>query len=148
MVVFTGTYPFKLDRKGRVSLPASFRGALQDADRFFLFPSPNHSALEACSIDFMEKLQNAVIAQADIFSKQEDSMSWLFAESRDINIDDTGRFIIPNDFLSYADLVLDGKLFFVGHGTRFFIWNETHLHQYKKKRTPLKNLKLVSSAPS
>ncbi|MDI9313709.1 MAG: hypothetical protein QM529_03405 [Hydrotalea sp.] len=142
MAVFTGTYPLKLDLKGRVSLPSAFRTHLPE-NRFFLFPSPSHDALEACPINFMEKLQTAVMAQTNLFSKEEDDMAWLFAESRDIAIDDTGRFILPGEFLSHAAISLGDTIFFVGHGTRFFIWHESKLNDFKKKRTPPKNLKLV-----
>ncbi len=90
----------------------------------------------------MEKLQSAVVQQTNLFSQEEDDMSWLFAESRDVAIDDTGRFVMPQDFLDYADIALGDRLFFVGHGTRFFIWNEANLAAFKKKRNPPKNLKL------
>ena len=51
----------KIDKKGRVSVPASFRSHLNALgyNGFITYPSFNHVALEACSQERIEKLSNS-----------------------------------------------------------------------------------------
>ena len=58
MGVFTGTHTNKVDKKGRVSVPKTFR-ALFESESFqgvYVFPSFRQSALEACAESFMERI--------------------------------------------------------------------------------------------
>ena len=59
--VFT-SYENKIDKKGRVSVPATFRSHLSSLgyNGFVSYPSFNHAALEACSQDRIEKLSNTI----------------------------------------------------------------------------------------
>ena len=49
MALFAGTYENRIDRKGRVSLPADFRAELpaEGARVVYVYPSPRGGALEA-----------------------------------------------------------------------------------------------------
>ena len=49
--MFLSSYENKLDKKGRVSVPANFRSHLSSLgyNGFIAYPSFNHEALEACS---------------------------------------------------------------------------------------------------
>ena len=60
--MFLSSYENRLDKKGRVSVPASFRSYLSSMgyNGFISYPSFNHSALEACSQDRLEKLSKAI----------------------------------------------------------------------------------------
>ena len=53
-------YENKIDKKGRVSVPATFRSHLGSMgyNGFISYPSFNHPALEACAQDRIEKLTN------------------------------------------------------------------------------------------
>ncbi|MEE8505288.1 MAG: MraZ N-terminal domain-containing protein, partial [Kiloniellales bacterium] len=57
MAVFIGTFENKIDRKGRVSVPAPFRLTLagQSFQGIVAFRSYRAAAIEACGIDFMER---------------------------------------------------------------------------------------------
>ena len=58
--MFLSSYENKIDKKGRVSVPATFRSHLGSLgyNGFVSYPSFNHPALEACSQDRIEKLSN------------------------------------------------------------------------------------------
>ena len=60
--MFLSSYENKIDKKGRVSVPATFRSYLNSMgyNGFISYPSFNHSALEACSQDRIEKLSNTI----------------------------------------------------------------------------------------
>ena len=60
--MFLSSYENKIDKKGRVSVPATFRSHLGSMgyNSFIGYPSFNHSALEACAQDRIEKLSNTI----------------------------------------------------------------------------------------
>ena len=60
--MFLSSYDNRIDKKGRVSVPATFRSHLNSMgyNGFITYPSFNHSALEACSQDRIEKLSNTI----------------------------------------------------------------------------------------
>ena len=60
--MFLSSFENKLDKKGRVSVPATFRSYLSSMgyNGFISYPSFNHAALEACSQDRIEKLSNTI----------------------------------------------------------------------------------------
>ena len=60
--MFLSSYENKLDKKGRVSVPATYRSYLSSMgyNGFISYPSFSHPALEACSQDRIEKLSNTI----------------------------------------------------------------------------------------
>ena len=58
MDLFFSTFVNKVDRKGRVSVPATFRAVLNDQsfEGIVAFPSLDYDALEATGIDTMEAI--------------------------------------------------------------------------------------------
>lgn len=122
MALFVGTVTNKVDRKGRVSVPASFRSALvgQSFGGIVAFPSFKHRALECCAIDFMEQLAQSLY-DVDTFSDQQDDLAaTIFAEAHQLPFDSEGRIMLPQALLEHAGI---GELAaFVGQGPRFQIW--------------------------
>ena len=60
--MFLSSYENKLDKKGRVSVPASFRSYLSSLgyNGVICYPSFNNQSIEACSQDRIEKLSNTI----------------------------------------------------------------------------------------
>jgi MraZ protein len=125
MALFTGRYENKVDGKGRVSLPADYRDLLAqgngDKRSFYIFPSPNVNCLEACDRGFITRIAASIEAQTEMFSQEEEALSQIIAQAMPINYDSTGRFVLPVDFMGYADLY--EKALFIGKMARFQIWN-------------------------
>jgi len=123
MALFIGTHENKIDRKGRVSLPADYRAELppEDDRTIYIFPSLYTSALEACDRTQL-RLHAERINALDQFSQEEAYFSsQILAEARKIGIDGDGRVVLPGEFLERAQL--DGKALFVGGGPKFHIWH-------------------------
>lgn len=134
MALFTGTYENKVDGKGRVSLPASFRDRLSAtaggaADRsFYIFPSPNSPGLEAADAEFMERISDSIYEQADMFSAEEVALSQIIADALPVQYDSTGRFVLPPRMQQAAGI--EDKALFVGRSKRFQIWNPSTYEAY------------------
>ena len=123
MALFAGTYENRIDRKGRVSLPADFRAELpaDGARVVYVYPSPRGTALEACDRGFMQRMSDS-IEQFDIFSDEEDDMTAsIVAAARRITIDPEGRIALPPELIAEAGI--EDAVTFVGRGARFQIWN-------------------------
>ena len=60
--MFLSSFVNKIDKKGRVSVPATFRSHLNSLgyNGFIGYPSFNNPALEGCSQDRIEKLSNTI----------------------------------------------------------------------------------------
>ncbi len=143
MSVFIGTFENKVDRKGRVSVPAPFRQILATSTYqgiiAFRYHTPN--ALEACSLEFMERLDQGV-SDFDLFSQEHDDLAFnIFAESRQLPFDGEGRVILPPPFLEITGI--DGQAAFVGKGKTFQIWEPGALEDRKAQaRSRSQNLTL------
>ena len=60
--MFLSTYENKLDKKGRVSVPASFRSYLSNLgyNGVICYPSFNNQSIEAWPQDRIEKISNSI----------------------------------------------------------------------------------------
>ena len=145
MALFIGTHENKIDRKGRVSLPADYRAELpEDDDRtIYIFPSLYISALEACDRTQLA-LHAERIGALDQFSQEEAYFSsQILAEARKISIDGDGRIVLPAEFMSRASI--DGKALFVGGGPKFHIWQpEAYAAHRQETQQALAGLTLPS----
>ena len=68
--MFLSSYENKIDKKGRVSVPSSFRSFLttQGYNGFVSYPSFSNSALECCTQERIEKLKNGTAKPYGFFS--------------------------------------------------------------------------------
>jgi len=148
MVLFTGTFENKVDQKGRVSLPADYRDLLQKAEArsFYIFPSANIDALEACDESFMQIVANSIEEQADMFSEEEEALSYIISSAKRVSYDSTGRFVLPAEFSQFAEI--DDKATFVGMSRRFQIWNpQAYASHHIEKRAQAKGKTLKIKRP-
>ncbi len=122
MALFLSSYTNKIDKKGRVSVPARYRSILADNGyaSVVLFPTINGDAINACGMDVMEKLLSDMGA-FDPFSPERDAAAdVLMTESVELPIDGDGRIVIPLDLLE--DVGINGQCVFAGRGDSFQIW--------------------------
>ena len=120
--MFIGTYENKVDKKGRVSVPAVFRQVLapQNFAGIVAFPSYRDPAIEACGFSFMERLDNSM-EEVDLFSEAHDDLAFsVFAMAQQLPFDVDGRIILPPEFAEKAGIT--DRAAFVGKGKMFQIW--------------------------
>lgn len=123
--LFFGTHINRLDSKGRVSIPASFRQALSEDGNAAVvcFPSLNAPVIEGVGEDYMGRLQRGITHNHDVFSQESDALATsLFADATRLAWDSGGRIQLPPLLLAFAGI---GEVaVFVGIGERFRILNE------------------------
>ncbi len=122
MARFVGTYVNKVDRKGRVSVPADFRAALAE-DAFagvVCLPAFTHAALEGGGLDLLEQAES-LIEGLDPYAPERDAFSIaILAEARKLPFDADGRVLLPEEFRAHAGITEHAA--FAGLGGRFHIW--------------------------
>ena len=129
MAVFTGTHINKLDKKGRVSVPATFRAQLA-TDAFqgvVLLPSFTDAALEGMDHKRLEQIADAADDLAAFSPEQNQINSLIFADSRPLTWDSEGRIVLPEDLIAYARMT--EAVAFVGKGRTFQLWEPGLLQQ-------------------
>ncbi len=122
MGLFLSTIVNKVDRKGRVSVPAQFRSTLatQSFPGIILYRSFTQPCIEGCGMDFMERLSDSA-QDFDVFSPEQSDLSDLiFADSRQLPWDPEGRIVLPEDILAHANI--SETVAFVGKGQTFQLW--------------------------
>lgn len=121
MALFTGTYVNKIDKKGRVSVPASFRPALtQTFAGVVAYPSFTAHCIEGSGLDWLDRMMDKVESLPE-FSQERDQLELLvFGRAKQIPFDGEGRIILPEDFIAEAGI--GEQAAFVGKGRTFQIW--------------------------
>ena len=125
--MFIGEYQHATDDKGRIAVPAKFRGSLGERaivtrglDRcLFLFATADWEKLA-------EKLIALPLAQADAraFSRL------MLAGAMEVELDSQGRILLPDYLRTYAEI---GKQAVVaGLYNRIEIWNDAAWKKYKE----------------
>jgi len=121
--MFLSTYVNKVDRKGRVSVPATFRSTLatnRQPNLLIAFPSMRVPAVECTGSDRIEEMQDRV-ETLEQFSEEYENLTQLFADAHPLTIDGEGRVILPERLKEHAQITAD--VAFVGLGAMFQLWD-------------------------
>ncbi len=123
MALFLSTYTNRIDKKGRVSVPASFRAELsgEGFQGVVLFKSNTHDCLEGFPKSHMEEISGR-LDHFDMFSAEQDDLATaIFGSAVQLPLDGDGRIILPEELLSFSSMSEQAS--FVGLGNKFQIWS-------------------------
>jgi len=123
MTRFMGTHVNRLDRKGRVSVPAQFRAELARAetDEMVFRPSHQKPCIEAWPAQYFDQMA-ASLENYDVFSEERDELAaTLYADAHPMRPDSEGRIMLPEALIIHAGLA--ESIAFVGLGRIFQIWD-------------------------
>ena len=129
--MFLSSYENKIDKKGRVSVPATFRSHLGSMgyNGFVSYPSFNHPALEACSQDRIEKLSNTIDSLNPFEEKRDFFATSILSESENLQFDTEGRISLSKKLLHHAKI--KDNVLCVGLGKTFQIWEPKSFEKFK-----------------
>ena len=129
--MFLSSFVNKIDKKGRVSVPATFRSHINTLgyNGFISYPSFNHSALEACTQDRIEKLSNTIDSLNPFEEKRDYFATSVLSESENLQFDTEGSVSISQKLLNHAKI--KNNVLFVGLGKTFQIWEPRNFDKFK-----------------
>ncbi|PPR17101.1 MAG: Transcriptional regulator MraZ [Alphaproteobacteria bacterium MarineAlpha9_Bin3] len=126
---FIGRYLNKVDKKGRVSVPAGWRPSLisKDFSGIIAQSSLSEKAIDAFPRNYLELLQNKLDLNDSLLEENEYESTVLFGGSV-LSFDSEGRVILSDALRNEINIV--SEALFVGMGRRFRIWNPSIFDEY------------------
>ena len=129
--MFLSIFENRLDKKGRVSVPASYRAHLSSLgyNGIICFPSFNNQSIEAWSQDRIEKISNSIDTLNPFDEKKDYFATSILSESTNLQFDAEGRILISKKLLNHAKI--KHSILFVGQGKTFQIWEPTNFEKFR-----------------
>ena len=127
---FRGESHHKVDSKGRVSIPATFRRVLEASDPnwqpgdspelVIVYGDERRKFLECYTIEAIDEV-DAKIAALPRGSRERKILERMFnGQSLPTTVDETGRLVLPAKLRNKIEL--NGEAFFIAAGDTFQIW--------------------------
>ena len=142
--MFLSTYENKLDKKGRVSVPASFRSYLSNLgyNGVVCYPSFNNQSIEAWPQERIEKISNTIDALSPFEEKKDYFATSILSESINLQFDSEGRISLTAKLLKHAKI--KNSMLFVGQGATFQIWEPTAFEKFRVQARKKSNIHRAS----
>jgi MraZ protein len=129
--LFLSTFVNRVDRKGRVSVPATFRSTLathRNPNQVVLMPSFKYPALDGTGSDHLSEMMEG-LNTLDQYSDRRDDLALMFADSTPLQVDGEGRIILPEELKDHAQIA--DEVAFVGLGTVFQMWEPARFKAHR-----------------
>lgn len=127
-IMFIGEYTHTVDEKKRISLPAKFKKEL--GTKVVVT-----RGLDNCLFLFPYKTWQAISKEtAELGMMQSDTRGFtrfMFSGAVEIDVDSTGRILVPDYLREFGDL--KSPVVFAGVHNRIEIWNDKRWSAYKKR---------------
>jgi len=124
MKLFISSSTHKVDKKGRVSIPATFRKALEGETEPGVVLGPTLRDLpcvEGYGYGRLEQIA-AQLDQLNPLSEEYEALAGqVLGRARLVSLDPEGRIVLPAEFIERAQI--DSEAVFVGLGKTFQIWS-------------------------
>ena len=142
--MFLSTFENKLDKKGRVSVPASFRSYLSNMgyNGIICYPSFNNQSIEAWPQDRIEKISNTIDTLNPFEEKKDYFATSILSESINLQFDSEGRILLTKKLLAHAKI--KSSMIFVGLGKTFQIWEPTNFEKFRVTAKKKSNINRAS----
>ena len=132
---FVSNTILRLDAKGRVSIPASFRSVLAH-DGFaglYCYPALDQPAIDAGGQALLAEIEALVNRFPPYSGEREEFLVALYGRSETVTIDPEGRVVLPEELKQHAGIT--DAAAFVGLGHKFQIWEPQRFRAHLAKAT-------------
>jgi MraZ protein len=119
---FVANFTLRLDSKGRVSIPASFRSVLgrDGFDGLYCYPALDRPAIDAGGNALMAEIETLIGRYAPFSEEREQFALALYGTSETLKVDGEGRVVLSDNLKRHAGIT--EAVAFVGLGHKFQIW--------------------------
>ena len=129
MTFFAGKYESKLDAKGRLVLPSRIKSQLPEGSSELVIRIGFEQCLVLYPMVEFKKVLSKISGLGEFNKEYRKFQRDFFSGTAQVEMDGNGRFLIPKNMLSFAELEKDVVL--VGIADKVEIWNpalyEKHL---------------------
>jgi len=141
--LFLSTFENRIDRKGRLSVPAPFRAVLERRrDPLYLFKSLTEPCLEGCGPERIGQIVDAIDSM-DSLSAEVATLQTMLSSAQEMKVDGEGRIMLSADFIAFAEL--GDMALYAGIGRSFQIWLP---ERYRARETEARGRARTEGLPS
>ena len=129
--MFLGEYRNKLDNKGRIAVPAKFRGELGESviiNRYY-----TDGCLALYTEEAWKGKYNDIISQPDNKANTRDMIRILTSKASTVQFDGQGRILVPSNLIEKVGLVKN--CVFIGAGDHVELWPQDKWDAYNDELT-------------
>lgn len=127
--MFNSQYDVKLDPKGRLVLPAKIKAAIPEVNgTALMLQKAANKCLKLYPMVEFRKLESQVNALSDFNPETSKLKRTFFTRITEVELDSTGRFLIPKSFQEHAEL--DKDVILIGYGNHIEIWSGDRLSDH------------------
>jgi MraZ protein len=119
---FVSHHTLKLDAKGRVSIPASFRAVLarDGFEGLYCYPTLDREAVDAGGNALLKEIETLIERYSPYSEEREQFATTLYSTSEILKIDGEGRVMLSETLKTHAGIT--DEVAFAGLGHKFQIW--------------------------
>jgi len=128
--MFIGEYTFKVDAKGRMSIPALFRRELEEGDpsaqatgrpkMVIVYGHEKQKNLQVYTYEAFQALTRDVLKMKRGTDARRKLERWVLGKAHPTEVDPDGRLVLPQKLR--AKIGLEKEAYFIGAGETFEIW--------------------------
>ena len=119
---FVSHFTLRLDAKGRISIPASFRAVLMrdGFEGLYCYPALDRPAVDAGGNALLAEIETLMARFSPYSEEREQFSTALFGTSEVLKIDSEGRVVLTEPLKMHAGIA--DEAMFAGLGHKFQIW--------------------------
>ena len=131
--LFLSTFETKIDKKGRISIPARYRSLLEKSEEeLILFSTPESNYVQGCGNNYIKRLWETNL-ELDQISNEALYIQDILSDSIHAKIDAEGRILLSEKLIEIAKLT--STVLFAGRGETFQIWDPKNFNTAKQERS-------------
>ena len=131
--MFKGSDPINMDAKGRMAIPTRYRTVLDEicSGDLVITIDMKSTCLTLSPLPEWKKFEEKVAALPALDDLAEMLSRFVVGQAKDLQVDGSGRILIPPKLRDYAQL--EKKLVLVGRTRRLEIWSEDNWNAERQK---------------
>ena len=131
--LFLSIFETKIDKKGRISIPARYRSLLEKSEEeLILFSTPESNYVQGCGNNYIKRLWETNL-ELDQISNEALYIQDILSDSIHAKIDAEGRILLSDKLIEIAKLT--STVLFAGRGETFQIWDPKNFNIAKEERS-------------
>lgn len=132
---FVSTYTMRLDAKGRISIPASYRAVLtrDGFEGLYCHPALDRPALDAGGNALLAEIEALIERYPPYSDEREEFSAALYGRSETMKFDSEGRIVLTETLKAHAEI--SEAVTCVGLGHKFQIWEPERFRAHLAEAT-------------
>lgn len=131
--MFRGISTINLDAKGRMAMPARYREHFthRSSGRLVVTIDTNHRCLLLYPLEEWEQIERQIESLSSFEANSQRVKHLLIGHANDLELDGSGRVLLPQELRLYADL--EKHVCLIGQGKKLEIWSQNNWVEQREK---------------